>query len=113
MMEELNHVYVGKEMQTEGVIDVGLGGKMHDCVNLLRQDNVADEVAGADVSLDELVVGIRLKLLDVLEAGAVVQAVEVDNVVVRIILHQTLDHMRADEASASCEEDVVRDILLL
>ena len=58
--------------------------EVHDRVDLLRLQHVVDEVRRADVALDELVVRQRRDLLEVREARAVVEAVEVQDLVLRV-----------------------------
>ena len=45
------------EAVAEGVVDVGLSGEVHDGVDVLGDEKVADEVVAGDVALDELEVG--------------------------------------------------------
>ena len=72
------------ERVAERVVDVRLRREVHDRVDLLRLQNVVDEVRRADVALDELVVRQRRDLLEVREARAVVEAVEVQDLVLRV-----------------------------
>ena len=58
--------------------------EVHDRVDLLRLQDVVDEVRRADVALDELVVRQRRDLLEVREARAVVEAVKVQDLVLRV-----------------------------
>ena len=72
------------ERVAERVVDVRLRREVHDRVDLLRLQNVVDEVRRADVALDEFVVRQRRDLLEVREARAVVEAVEVQDLVLRV-----------------------------
>ena len=72
------------ERVAERVVDVRLRREVHDRVDLLRLQDVVDEVRRADVALDEFVVRQRRDLLEVREARAVVEAVEVQDLVLRV-----------------------------
>ena len=80
------HDVVMRELErvAEGVVHVRLRREVHDRVDLLRLQDVVDEVRRADVALDELVVRQRRDLLEVREARAVVEAVEVQDLVLRV-----------------------------
>lgn len=70
----------------EAVVDVGLGGKVHDGVDLLFGHDVGDEVGGGDVALDEFEVFEAGDVVEVGEAGAVVEFVVDDHFVVGVLL---------------------------
>lgn len=67
-------------------------------VDLLRLQHVRNEARTEDVALfltiadekhfNELVVGIRLNLLQILQGRAVIQTIHVDDVVLGVLLHQ-------------------------
>lgn len=58
---------------SERVVDVCLGGEVHDCVDLFCLQHVLDELRGAYVSTHELIVGKILHHVAVLNAGAIWQ----------------------------------------
>lgn len=60
---------------TERVVNVGLGGEMHHGIDLLLGEDVVDEVGTLDVALDELEIGQILEVLEIVEAGAVIELV--------------------------------------
>lgn len=60
---------------TERVVNVSLGGEMHNGVDLLLLEDVVDEVGTLDVALDELEIGQILDVLEIVEAGAVIELV--------------------------------------
>ena len=72
------------EAVAEGVVDVGLSGEVHDGVDVLGDEKVADEVVAGDVALDELEVGGGFGRVKVFEVGAVVELVEDHDFVVRV-----------------------------
>ena len=67
-------------------------------VDLLRLQHIRNEARTENVTLfltietekhfNELVVGIRLNLLQILQGRAVIQTIHVDDVVLRVLLHQ-------------------------
>ena len=67
-------------------------------VDLLRLQHIRNEARTEDISLfltiayekhfNELVVGIRLNLLQILQGRAVIQTIHVDDVVLGVLLHQ-------------------------
>ena len=91
----------------EGVVDMGLSRKVHHSVNFLRHDDVANEINGTDVPLHELVVGVLFQLSDVLCAGAVVQTIKVDNIIVRVVLHQPTNNMRPDKTGSTGDKNAL------
>ena len=71
---------------------------MKNRVDLLRLQHIRNEARTEDVTLlltietekhfNELVVGIRLNLLQILQRRAVIQTIHVDDVVLGVLLHQ-------------------------
>ena len=96
-----------------------LRGKVHDRVDLLGLEHKVHEVRGADVALDELVVGQLRDLVEVLDARAVVEPVEVDDLVLRVpatgfgVERARVDGPGSDDAGAALlreqDDDVRRD----
>jgi len=56
---------------SKGVVDVSLSSEMHNSINLLILQHEVDQIGAANVALDELVVGIVLDLIQVLQARAI------------------------------------------
>jgi len=54
---------------------VRLGGKMHHGIDLPMGEDVVDEVGTLDVALYELEIGQILDVLEIVEAGAVIELV--------------------------------------
>ena len=52
-----------------------LGGEMHHGIDLLLGEDVVDEVGTLDIALDELEIGQILDVLEIVEAGAVIELV--------------------------------------
>ena len=75
-----------------------LRSKVKNRVDLLRLQHIRNEARTEDVALfltmetekhfNELVVGIRLNLLQILQGRAVIQTIHVDDVVLGVLLHQ-------------------------
>jgi hypothetical protein len=81
---------------------VGLGGEVHDRVDVLGLEDLLDLPLLADVALDE-----RDAVPHVGEVGLVArirQQIEGDDVVVRPLRCPVADEVRSDEARCSCDE---------
>ena len=75
-----------------------LRSKVKNRVDLLRLQHIRNEARTEDVALfltiadekhfNELVVGIRLNLLQILQGRAVIQTIHVDDVVLGVLFHQ-------------------------
>ena len=92
----------------ERVIHVRLRSEVHHGIDLLRLQHVREEIRGQNIALDELEVQVVLNGLEVVERRAVVELVEDDHLVAPVLLHQSNGHVRSDEASSSCDEDILR-----
>lgn len=101
------HVVLG---ELEGVVvDVGVGGEVHDSVDPLGEEEVEDEVGGGDVASDEGEVGRRHRRSQVVEGGAVVvELVERHHPVRRVVAQQPVRHVRRDEPRRASDQDVPR-----
>ncbi len=69
------------------------------------REEAGDEVAVADVAVDELVAGVGLDVAQVLEVPGVGQLVEVDDADVRVAPEDVADEVAADEAGAPRDEE--------
>ena len=96
-----------REGVTEGVVDMRLGSKMHNSVDLLGDDDVTDKVRRADVTLHELVVGVFLQIGNVLQRRTIIQTIEVDNVVIRVVLHQPSHNMGSNETGSTSDQNTL------
>jgi hypothetical protein len=83
-----------RRVHAAGRTDVCLRREVHDGVHVLHLQHEVHEVGGRDVALDEQVVGQTLHLRQVLQRRAVVQLVEVDDLVVRVLLREQDDDVR-------------------
>ena len=82
---------------------------MENRINLLRFQHIRNETRTEDVSLflmigdekhfNELVVGIGRNLLQILQRRAVVQTIHVDDVVLRVLLHQVNNNVGSTNRS--------------
>ena len=87
----------------DGVVVVALGGVVHDGV--VARDELIEQPGIADVAHDELhaVGGEPRDILGVAGVGQLVQDGDVD---VRVVLHDVVDEVAADEAAAARDDDV-------
>ena len=62
-----------------------------------------DYLGVGDVGVDEGITGIPDVFLDVVEVAGVGQLVEVNDLGVRVIVHDEMDEVGADEAGSACD----------
>ena len=93
----------------EGVFDravyVALGSQMDDAVYLLVLHQLQEGVEVADVHLHKLVVGLLLNVLQVGQVAGIGQLVQIDDVVVRVLVHKQAHHMASYKACATSNND--------
>ena len=89
----------------DGVVVVGLGGVVHDGV--VARDDLLEKLGIADVAHDELhaVGGQPRDVLGVAGVGQLVQDGDVDT---RVVVHDIVHEVAADEAAAARDDDVLR-----
>ena len=85
------------ERVPERIVDVGLGSKMHNRINVLFPENICDQIRGRNIALYELIVRQAGNLFEVGYAGAVVKAVKVDDVVLWVVLAEADNNMGCNE----------------
>ena len=93
----------------DGIVVVALGCVVHDCV--VPRDDAIQQLGVADVAHDELhaVGGQPGDVLGVAGVGQLVQDGDVD---VRVVVHDIVHEIAADEAAASSDDNVLRFKLL-
>ena len=89
----------------DGVVVVGLGGVVHDGV--VAGDDPVQQLGVADVAHDELH-AVRRQPGDVLGVAGVGQLVQDGDVDVRMVVHDIVHEVAADEAAAARDDDVLR-----
>ena len=88
----------------DGVVVVGLRGVVHDCV--VARDQPVQQLRVADVAHDELH-AVRWQPGDVLGVAGVGQLVQDGDVDARVVVHDVVDEVAADEAAAARDDDVL------
>ena len=83
---------------TEGVIDMGLGGKMHNGVDFFFLQDIRHKVRGANVPFDELEVWQGLQLIEVGKTSAVIKLVVDNYIVLRVFLRNENSNVRSNKA---------------
>lgn len=92
------NVGLGKGQRvSERVVDVGLRRKVHNCVNLIFEEGVIHNVWNGNVSLDEFEVRKILDVVEIFHTTAIIQAVENDNVVLRVLFTEQNRNMGGNE----------------
>ena len=64
------------ERVTKGVVNVGLGSKVHHGINLLSFQDIAHEIRALDVALDELKVEMLLDGAEIVDGGTVIELIQ-------------------------------------
>jgi len=93
------------ERVLDGAIHVAFCGQVDDAVNLLVLHELVERVEVADVHLHELVVRLVLDILEVREVARVGELVEVDDLVIRVLVHEKANHVATDEACTAGDYD--------
>ena len=88
----------------DGVVVVALGGVVHDCV--VAGDQSVQQLGVADVAHDELH-AVRRQPGDVLGVAGVGQLVQDGHVDARVVVHDVVDEVAADEAAAARDDDAL------
>ena len=88
----------------DAAIDVGLGGEV-DHRGHVAHDGI-DHHAVGDVAAHEAVARMRGNVGKVLQIAGIRQGVEVDDVILRMMLQDVADEVRADEAGAAGDQDL-------
>ena len=89
----------------DGVVVMGLGGVVHDRV--VAGDQFIEQPSVADVADDELH-AVRRQPRDVLGVAGVGQLVQDGDVDARVVVHDVVHEVAADEAAAARDDDVLR-----
>ena len=89
----------------DGVVVVALGGVVHDGV--VARDDPIEQLRVADVAHDELH-AVRGQPGDVLGVAGVGQLVQDGDMDVRVVVHDIVHEVAADEAAAARDDDVLR-----
>ena len=106
-MRAIDIVFGELKAVSKGVVDMGLGCEVHDCVNGLSQENEVYKVGTTNISLDELEIWGCSRRSEVLQVRTVIKLVQNNNFVVRVVPDKPVGHMGCNEASSSSYEDVL------
>ena len=81
------------ERVLDASIHVAFGGKMDDAIHVLVLHQLIEGIEVADVHLHEFIVWLVLDVLQVGEVASVGQLIEVDDVVLRILVHEEANNV--------------------
>ncbi len=102
-----DHICLDERRRIEdGAIDMQLGGKMNDGIDLIQAKKVVDQAFIANISVDKVMPLMIGDALQVQQAAGVGKSVQVDDCYRTIGLKQVVDEIRADKASATCDQDI-------
>ena len=78
-----------------------------DFLEMVQVDAISfDERKVADICLDEGVVRLVLNIFEVGQVACIGQGIQIDDVVLRIFIHEETNNMGTDEAGTAGNEDV-------
>ena len=89
----------------DGAVHMGFRREVDDAVHVVFGDDLQHRVEVADVGLDKGVVGLFLDILEVRKVAGIGQLVQVDDPVIRIIVHEQPHDMAADETGSAGDQD--------
>ena len=99
-----HHIGAGEgERILDRAIHMTLSCKMDDTVNLLILHQLIEGIEVADVHLHELVVRLILYILEVCKVTCIGQLIQIDNVVLRIFIHEKSYNMASYKTCATCD----------
>lgn len=107
-MGSVNVVLGELETVSERVVNMGLRGKVHYGVNGLCDEKEINEVSATNVTLHKFEVGIGSRRTKILEVGAVVELIEDNNLVFRVVSDETVGNMGCNETSSTSDQYVLR-----
>ena len=80
---------------------MALGSEMDDAIHLVVLHQFQHQVEITDITLYESIVRLVLDVLEVSQVTSVSQLVEIDDVILRIFVHEKSNYVRADETSTA------------
>ena len=102
-----HHIRLGKrERVLDASVNMAFCSQVDDAINLLVLHQLVEPVEVTDVHLHELIVGLVLHILQVGEVTCISQLVQIDDFVLRILVHKQAHHMTSNEASTTCNHNV-------
>ena len=93
------------ERVLDGTVHMAFGREVDNAVDMLVLHELVERVEIADVHLHELVIRFALDVLEVREVARVSELVEVDDLVVRILVHEQANHVAPDKARTAGNDD--------
>ena len=93
------------ERVLDGAVHVAFCSQMNDAVNMLVLHKLVESVKVANVHLHELVVRLVFDVLEVCKVASVGQLVKIDNLVVRVLVHEQANHVATNKACAAGDND--------
>ena len=100
--QRTHHVGLGKRKRVlDRAVYVTLSSQVDDAVDLLVLHQLQEGVEVADVHLYKLVVGLVLDVLQVGEVARIRQLVQIDDVILRILVHKQAHHVASNKACAT------------
>ena len=85
----------------DGAIDMALGCKMYYAIDMLILHELIESIEVADIHLHKLVIRLILNILEVCQITSVSQLIQVDDIILRILVHEKTNNVRSDKSSST------------
>ena len=113
-LQQAQRTHHVRPCEGEGIFDasvhVALCRQVDDAVHVFFLHQAVESVEVADVHLHELVVRTVLDVLQVCQIARIRQLVQVDDAILRILVHEQANHMAADETGTAGDYDIAFEI---
>ena len=106
--ERAHHVRLREgERVLDGAVHMAFCRQVNDAVDQFVLHELVERIEVADVHLHELVVRLALDVLEVREVARVGELVEVDNLVIRVLVHEQAHHVATNKACTAGNYDIL------
>ena len=104
--QRTHHVGAGKgERILDGTVHMAFCCQVDDTIDLFLLHELVESLKIADIHPDELVVGLILHILQVGQITRIGQLVQVNDLILRILIHEKTYHMASNETCAACNDN--------
>ena len=82
-------------------VNMTLGSKMDDAIDVLILHQLIESIEVADVHLYKLIVRLILNVLKVSQVAGISQLIKADDIIFRVFVHEEANNVRADKTSTT------------
>ena len=94
----------------DAAVDMTLGSKMDDAIDLFVLHQLIKGIEIADIHLDKLIVGAILDILQIGEVASISELIKVDNLIFGIFVDEQTYNMTPYEAGTAGDDNATHDI---